>query len=78
MKHRVAKNHGVSNLPNDSSHHVSSFWFGLNPNDRFLAEHLSNNDLVDVFNMLIETESTARLEYTPYLGDNDNWIEILA
>ena len=78
MKHRIAKNHGVSNLPHDSSHHVGSFWFGLNPNDRLLAEHLSNNDLVDVFNMLIETEAAARLEHTPYLGDNDNWIEILA
>lgn len=28
--------------------------------------------------MLIKAESSARLEYTPYLGDNDHWIEILA
>jgi len=67
VRHRIAKNHGVSNLPHDSSHHVSSFWFGLDPNDRLLAEHLSNNDLVDVFNRLfIDTEAAARLEHAPF------------
>ena len=67
-----------SNLPYNSSHHVCSFWVSLHPNDRALTEHLANNDLVNVFNVLIKAETAARLEDTPYFRDDNLRIEVLA
>ena len=66
-----------SNLPHNSSHHVSPFWVSLNPNYRTLTKNLANNNFIDVFNVLIKAETPAWLEYSPYLGDDNLWIEVL-
>ena len=62
-----------SNLPHNSSHHVSPFWVSLNPNYRTLTKNLANNNFIDVFNVLIKAETPAWLEFSPYLGDDDLW-----
>ena len=50
----------------------------MNLNDRTLTENLVNDNFVNVINMLIKAETPARLEDTPYLGDDDLGVEILA
>lgn len=50
----------------------------LNLNDRTLTENLANDNFVNVFDVLIKSKTPARPEDTPYLGDNNLGIEILA
>mmetsp|Transcript_25209 Transcript_25209/g.45378 ORF Transcript_25209/g.45378 Transcript_25209/m.45378 type:complete len:221 (-) Transcript_25209:359-1021(-) len=66
------------NLPHHSGQNIVFFRVRLDPDHGGLTEYLANNDLVDVFHVLVKAEAPTGPEDTLDLTDDDLRIEILA